>query len=95
MHPSVKIGGMKYTMSEQALWKLALIKAAVEGKCSVNIPRELYADKSGIFFVNNKKKEHWTVDEMLAGKPLDKTQFGTIAKECFGITMITAHSARR
>jgi len=56
------------------------------------IPRELYADKSGIFFVNNKKKENWTADEMRSGKPLEKTQFGAIAEERLGITMITAHT---
>jgi len=56
------------------------------------IPLEIYADKAGIFFVNNKKEENWTIDEMLARKPLDKTQFGNIVEEQLGITMISAHT---
>jgi transposase len=56
------------------------------------VPLEIYADKAGIFFVNNKKQENWTVEEMLAGKPLDKTQFGLIVDERLGITMISAHT---
>jgi len=56
------------------------------------IPLEIYADKAGIFFVNTKKEENWTIDEMLAGKPLDKTQFGTIVEDRLGITMIRAHT---
>jgi transposase len=56
------------------------------------IPLEIYADKAGIFFVNNKKEENWTIEEMLAGKPLDKTQFGTIVEDRLGVTMISAHT---
>ena len=56
------------------------------------IPLEIYIDKAGIFFVNNKKEENWTVEEMLAGRPLDKTQFGTIVDEQLGISMISAHT---
>jgi hypothetical protein len=56
------------------------------------VPGELYADKAGIFFVNNKKEDQWTVEELLAGKPLDKTQFGTIVAERLGISMIRAHT---
>jgi transposase len=55
------------------------------------IPLDLYADKLGVFFVNNKKRENWTLDEQLAGKALDKTQFGSIADE-LGIHLIAAHS---
>lgn len=56
------------------------------------IPLEIYADKAGIFFVNTKKEENWTAEEMLAGRPLDKTQFGSIVEERLGITMISAHT---
>jgi hypothetical protein len=56
------------------------------------IPAQLYADKAGIFFVNNKKVENWTIEEMLAGKPLDKTQFGCIAEERLGIILTSAHT---
>jgi transposase InsO family protein len=55
------------------------------------VPLEVYTDKAGLFFVNNKKPEHWTIDEQLAGKTLDKTQFGAIADE-LGINLIAAHS---
>ena len=56
------------------------------------VPLELYADKAGIFFVNNKKAENWRVEELLAGRPLDKTQFGVIVDEQLGISMISAHT---
>jgi transposase len=55
------------------------------------IPIDIYTDKAGLFFVNNKKPEHWTLDEQLAGKTLDKTQFGLIA-DALGINLIMAHS---
>ncbi|GHT75777.1 hypothetical protein FACS1894124_7560 [Spirochaetia bacterium] len=55
------------------------------------IPIDVYTDKAGLFFVNNKKPEHWTLDEQLAGKSLDKTRFGAIADE-LGINLIMAHS---
>ena len=56
------------------------------------IPIEFYADKAGIFNVNNKKEENWTIEEMLAGKPLDKTQFAVIVDEQLGIRMISTHT---
>jgi transposase len=55
------------------------------------IPLDVYTDKAGLFFVNGKKPEHWTLDEQLAGKTLDKTQFGAIADE-LGINLIPAHT---
>ena len=55
------------------------------------IPLELYADKAGIFFVNTKKQENWTVEESLAGHPLTKTQFGAVVDK-LGITLISAHT---
>jgi hypothetical protein len=43
------------------------------------IPLELYTGKAGIFFVNTKKQENWTVEEQLVGKTLTKTRFSAIA----------------
>ena len=55
------------------------------------IPLAIYTDKAGIFSVNGKKPENWTIGEQLEGKVLDKTQFGTITEE-LGIDLIIAHS---
>jgi transposase len=44
------------------------------------VPEALYSDRIGIYFVNMKKAENWTIEEQLAGKTLDKTQFGSIAE---------------
>jgi transposase len=55
------------------------------------VPEALYADRIGIYFVNTKKPEHWSVEEQLAGKTLDKTQFGRIA-ETLGCCLIPAGS---
>jgi hypothetical protein len=55
------------------------------------IPLELYADKAGIFFVNTKKQENWSVEEQLAGKALSKTQFGAIAEK-LGVQLTSAHT---
>jgi transposase len=54
-------------------------------------PEALYADRIGIYFVNTKKPENWSVEEQLAGKTLDKTQFGHIA-ETLGCELIPAGS---
>ncbi|MDR1948656.1 MAG: hypothetical protein LBQ38_04625 [Spirochaetaceae bacterium] len=45
------------------------------------VPETLYADRIGIYFVNTKKPEHWSIEEQLAGKTLDKTQFARIAEK--------------
>jgi hypothetical protein len=37
------------------------------------LPIDIYADKAGIFFVNTKKQANWTVEELLAGHPLNET----------------------
>jgi transposase len=66
------------------LLRLTLIKHGV--------PLEMYADRAGIFFVNNKKEANWTPEEQLAGHPLDKTQFGTIVEDKLGIHLIPAYS---
>ena len=55
------------------------------------VPEALYADRIGIYFVNTKKPEHWTIEEQLAGKTLDTTQFGHIA-ETLGCELIAAGS---
>jgi hypothetical protein len=41
--------------------------------------------------VNTKNPDNWTLDEQLAGKTLNKTQFGQLADK-LGITLIPAHS---
>jgi transposase len=56
------------------------------------VPAELYADMAGVFFINNKHKDNWTLDEMIEGKVLDKTQFGKITEDVLGIKMIAAGS---
>lgn len=55
------------------------------------VPEALYADRIGIYFVNTKKPEHGTIEEQLAGKTVDKTQFGHIA-ETLGCELIPAGS---
>jgi transposase len=55
------------------------------------LPLDIYADKAGIFFVNTKKPDHWTAEELLAGRPLVKTQFGSIVDR-LGIGLIPAHT---
>ncbi len=56
------------------------------------LPISLYLDKAGIFRVNTKKTENWTIEEILAGKPLDKTQFASIVEDELGIQIISANS---
>jgi transposase len=84
-----KITGLYFCQNECLMGYLEVLRQTLT---TYGIPLALYADKAGIFVVNNKKQEHWTVEEMLAGKPLDKTQFGFIAEERLGITMISAHT---
>ena len=84
-----KITGLYFCKNECLMGYLEVLRQTLT---TYGVPGELYADKAGIFFVNNKKEENWTVQEMLAGKPLDKTQFGTIVEERLGITMISAHT---
>jgi len=84
-----KITGLYFCRNECLMGYLEVLRQTLT---KYGVPGELYADKAGIFVVNNKKEEHWTVEEMLAGKPLDKTQFGAIVEERLGITMISAHT---
>ncbi|GHU00547.1 hypothetical protein FACS1894142_8610 [Spirochaetia bacterium] len=58
---------------------------------SYGIPLELYADKAGIFFVNTKKQDNWSIEEQLAGRARTKTQFGAIAEQ-LGVRLISAHT---
>ncbi|MDR2740674.1 MAG: hypothetical protein LBB98_00745, partial [Treponema sp.] len=55
------------------------------------VPQALYADRIGVYFVNTKKPENWSIEEQPAGKTLDKTQFGHIA-ETLGCDLIPAGS---
>jgi transposase len=84
-----KITGLYFCQNECLMGYLEVLRQTLT---KYGIPLALYADKAGIFLVNTKKQEHWTVEEMLAGKPLDKTQFGSIVEERLGITMISAHT---
>ena len=84
-----KITGLYFCKNECLMGYLEVLRQTLT---EYGVPCELYADKAGIFNVNNKKEEHWTVEEMLAGKPLDKTQFGSIVEERLGITMLSAHT---
>jgi transposase len=83
------ITGLYFCRNECLMGYLEVLRQTLT---NYGVPLELYADKAGIFFVNNKKEENWTVKEMLAGKPLDKTQFGLIVEEHLGISMISAHT---
>jgi len=83
------VTGLYFCLNECLMGYLEVLRQTLT---KYGIPLEFYADKAGIFFVNNKKEENWTVEEMLAGKALDKTQFGRIVDERLGITMISAHT---
>ena len=85
------VTGLYFCLNECLMGYLEVLRQTLT---KYGIPLEFYADKAGIFFVNNKKEENWTVEEMLAGKALDKTQFGRIVDERLGITMISAHTAQ-
>jgi transposase len=67
---------------------LELLRQTLTG---YGLPVDVYADKAGIFFVNTKRQANWTVEELLAGHPLDKTQFGAIVDK-LGIGLISAHT---
>jgi transposase len=86
---SGQIISLYFCQNECLMGYLEILRHTLE---KYGVPLEIYADKAGIFFVNTKKEENWTVDEMLAGRPLDKTQFGQIVENQLGITMISAHT---
>ena len=83
-----KITALYFCLNECLMGYLEVLRQTLQ---KYGLPHELYADKAGIFFVNNKKEENWTVEEMLAGKPLDKTQFGSIVDR-LDITLTSAHT---
>jgi len=83
------ITGLYFCQNECLMGYLEVLRQTLT---NFGIPNELYADKAGIFVVNNKNEDNWTIEEMLAGKPLDKTQFGSIIEEHLRITMISANT---
>jgi transposase len=83
-----KITGLYMCLNECLQGYLEALRQVIQG---CGLPVAIYADRSGVFFVNNKKPENWTVEEQLAGHALDKTQFGLIADR-LGIDLIPAGS---
>ena len=83
------ITGLYFCQNECLMGYLEVLRQTLT---NYGIPLEFYADKAGIFFVNTKKAANWTMEELLAGKTLDKTQFGRIVDEQLGVTMISAHT---
>ena len=83
-----QIIGLFFCLNECLMGYLEVLRQTLQ---KYGLPLELYADKAGIFFVNNKKEENLTIEEMLAGKPLDKTQFGSIV-EHLDIKLTSAHT---
>jgi hypothetical protein len=67
---------------------LELLRQTLTGQ---GLPMDIYADKAGIFFVNTKKQADRTVEELLAGHPPTKTQFGAIVDK-LGIGLIPAYT---
>jgi transposase len=55
------------------------------------IPGELYPDKAGVFFVNQRDRENLTTEEQLEGLTEKKTRLGQIMDE-LGVDMHPAHS---
>jgi hypothetical protein len=55
------------------------------------LPKDVYADTAGIFFVNTKRQAAWTVEKMPTGHPLDKTRFGAVVDK-LEIGLIPAHT---
>ena len=53
------------------------------------VPLDYYTDKAGVFFINSKKKENWSAEEIFRGKCLERTQFGRMCDE-LGINLIGA-----
>lgn len=60
---------------------------------SSHLPRELYVDHRGVFSVNKKVRHRLTLEEELAGKTTDPTQFGR-AMSSLGILLILANSSQ-
>jgi hypothetical protein len=83
------ITGLRFEKNECLMGYLEVLRQTLE---AYGIPNEMYLDKIGIFFVNNKKKENWTIEEQLAGKCLNKTQFGRITEIILGTHLIPANT---
>jgi transposase len=86
-----KLTGLYFCQNECLMGYLEVLRQTL---INYGIPSELYVDRAGIFLVNTKKEEFWSVEELLAGRPLDKTQFTRIAEEQIGIKMIYANTAQ-
>jgi transposase len=85
-----KITGLYMEKNECLLGYLEVTRQTIE---NFGVPLELYPDKAGIFFVNNKKDKDLTVEEQLEGLKLkdQKTQLGRIMGE-LDVDMHPAHS---
>jgi hypothetical protein len=84
-----KLTGLYFCQNECLMGYLEVLRQTL---INYGIPGELYVDRAGIFIVNTKKEEYWSVEELLAGRPFDKTQFTRIAEEQIGIKMIYANT---
>jgi transposase len=83
-----RITALYMAQNECLLGYLELLRQTLTG---YGLPLDIYADKAGIFFVNTRKQSHWTAEELLAGRPLAKTQFGAVVDQ-WGTGLISAHT---
>lgn len=83
-----KVTGLYFHKNECLLGYIEILRQTL---INYGIPLDYYTDKAGIFFINNKKKEHWTDDEIFKGRCLDRTQFGRMCDE-LGINLIGANT---
>jgi hypothetical protein len=85
-----KITGLFMAKNECLLGYLEVTRQTIE---NFGVPSELYPDKAGVFFVNNKKDKDLTIEEQLEGLKLkdQKTQLGRIMGE-LDVDMHPAHS---
>ena len=84
-----RIVGLYFCLNECLMGYLEVLRQTLN---KYGIPLEIYADKAGIFTVNNKNEANWTIEEQLAGAALNKTQFGKIVENHFRIGIISAHT---
>ena len=84
------VTGLYLCKNECLLGYLEVTRQTIE---NFGVPLELYPDKAGIFFVNNKKDRDLTIEEQLEGLRLkdQKTQLGRIMGE-LDVDMHPAHS---
>lgn len=81
------ITGLYMCENECMMGYIEVLRQTIE---TFGIPSELYPDKAGIFFVNQKKL---TIEEELAGVEKPVTKFGEIVEE-LDIDMHPAHSSQ-